>query len=126
MTVTVVNLKKMPKPDFRADRSTALGNPFYMNRESERELVCDQYEAYFLGNLNPDVAPVGFLSELDKILQAAKKGDITIGCWCAPKRCHCDTIKEYIDSEVEDAKVKADEIYKILSAGEALEVSDDT
>lgn len=99
MTVTVVNIRHQ-LADFRCDRLSPLGNPYYMPDESKRDEVCDRYYDYFHKSLNPDHAVKGFLEYLDKILKAASKRDITIGCWCAPKRCHCDTIKEYVESEV--------------------------
>ena len=99
MIIKVVNLRK-GKSDFKCDRTTALGNPFVLYSEKDRNKVCDEYEIYFQRNMNPDEAPPGFLEYLDEILQAAKKKDITLGCWCAPKRCHCDTIKKYLDIEL--------------------------
>ena len=99
MSITVVNMRDH-KADFRCDRKSAVGNPFVMHKEHERELVCTCYDAYFQECLNPDIAPPGFLEYLDEILQAAKQKDITLGCWCAPKQCHCDTIKAYLDSQI--------------------------
>ena len=86
MTITVVNLRARDA-DFYCDRSSPLGNPYRMASEDERGVVCDLYEELFYRYQNPDLAPPGWLEYLDKILQAAKKGDITLGCWCAPKRC---------------------------------------
>jgi hypothetical protein len=102
MTVKVVNLRLSSSPvDFVCDRTSPLGNPFNMKNfsKAERNRVCDLYEEHFATCLNPDYAPVGFLEYLDTICQAAAERDITIGCHCAPQRCHCDTIKNYIDSE---------------------------
>ena len=39
------------------------------------------------------------LKELDMIKTAAEKGDVHLVCFCAPQRCHCETIKEYCDEE---------------------------
>ncbi len=33
--------------DFRVDRQSPVGNPFYMNDENQRDIVCDKYESYF-------------------------------------------------------------------------------
>jgi hypothetical protein len=101
MTVTVINMRWGNKPDFRCDRASPLGNPFKMRdqSEAERHRVCVLYDSYFHQNLNPDVAPPGFLEALDEILTANCERDITLGCWCAPKRCHCETIKKYVDSQ---------------------------
>ena len=101
MTIIIANMRKGRKNvDFVCDRTSPLGNPFYMGNESERDYVCDSFDRYFQKNLNPDIAPVGFLEYLDEILQATKKGDVTLGCWCAPLRCHCTTIKNYVETQI--------------------------
>jgi hypothetical protein len=104
MTVKIVNLRYHKSPDFICDRTSPLGNPFRMRDQSmqERNRVCDEYYDYFHTNLNPDLAPVGFLEQLDQILRAATFSDISLGCWCVPKRCHCQTIKNYIDAELKN------------------------
>jgi hypothetical protein len=57
--------------------------------------VCDKYEVWFKEQLhsNGDV-----LHMLEKLHQHSLKGDINLGCFCAPRRCHCDTIKRYLDN----------------------------
>lgn len=40
--------------------------------------------------------------ELDRIIELAKNNDITLLCWCYPKRCHAETIKRYIESKLEE------------------------
>lgn len=103
MTVTVVNMySRVDKKDidFICDRTSPVGNPSKMNSNSTRDDVCEDYIDYFYHNLNPDLSPPGFLKYLDKILQAAKQRDIILGCWCAPRRCHCDTIKQYVEREL--------------------------
>lgn len=59
----------------RCDRQSRHGNPFRMQNESQRDFVCDQFEAKVLPNLD-----VSSLAGKDLL------------CWCAPKRCHCDAI----------------------------------
>lgn len=98
--VTVVNLRTFRGRVQRCDRSTPLGNPCVMKDEADRDFVCDWYHQYFYHNLNPDIAPSGFLEQLDHLIQMAKREPVMLGCWCAPKRCHCDTIKGYIEQEV--------------------------
>lgn len=106
--VTVVNMFTgidRDSIDFICDRSSPVGNPSQMGYKKNRDDVCEDYIDYFYHNLNPDLAPPGFLEYLDKILQAAQKRDIILGCWCAPRRCHCDTIKQYVEAEV--SKIEA-------------------
>jgi len=97
--VRIVNLRN-EKADFKCDRSTPLGNFNFINKGNNRDAVCNAYHRNFYDNLNPDNSPEGFLEYLDKILQEATKRPITIGCWCYPKRCHCDTIKSWLDTEL--------------------------
>ena len=53
--------------DFKVDRSSVLGNPYYMFDECMRDDVCIKYEMYFYKKLKTDAA---FKAELVKILRA--------------------------------------------------------
>ena len=98
MTITVVHVRKELN-NIYCGRGSALGNPFVMNNYSvaERDRVCDLYEVWFKQMLG-DITEIAFHTQLDIIFKASKEGDINLGCYCAPKRCHCDTIKAYIES----------------------------
>jgi hypothetical protein len=101
------------------DRRSALGNPFELSGEESRDDVCDAYQDYFdavLAGRLPSVVAVEiaksrkshlsrswrrpthseFMAELDRLELLAKDGPIGLGCWCHPKRCHCDTIAAYL------------------------------
>lgn len=80
----------------RVDRSSVLGNPFYMYNESQREAVCDRYEEYFSTTVK--LRRKDFMDELHRIYVLSLEQDITLLCWCSPKRCHAETIKRYIES----------------------------
>ena len=80
----------------RVDRSSVLGNPFHIDHESKRDLVCDQYEIYFNNKLNKGT-DLAFIGELNRIYELYKTYDITLLCWCSPKRCHAETIKRYLE-----------------------------
>ena len=82
----------------RVDRSSVLGNPFYMANESERDEVCDKYELYFAEKLKTDKAFVNELRRLYKIHQ--QYGRLELFCWCAPKRCHAETIKRFLEKYI--------------------------
>lgn len=71
-----------------------LGNPYFMKTESDRDDVCDKYETYFHNRLQTDPE---FKSKVLSILSS--ETDVVLGCYCAPKRCHCDTIKAYLEQE---------------------------
>lgn len=56
-------------------RPSPYGNPFTMHFEEMRDEVCDRFEKERL-----PVLDVSHLRGKDLV------------CWCAPKRCHCDSI----------------------------------
>ena len=100
----IVNLRDFKLMDgeelVRVDRSSVLGNVYKMkdNSEEERDRVCDLYEVYF----NKKVKEIGeFRNEVIRIYRMVRDGkDVALGCWCAPKRCHAEYIKEFIESYV--------------------------
>ena len=57
------------------------------------------FDNFFHANLNPDVAPVGFLEELDKLITIKKKRDVVLKCNNATgnKKCPCAIIKSYLE-----------------------------
>jgi hypothetical protein len=82
--------------NIRVDRSSVLGNPFTLNTESNRDRVCDRYEKYFIDKLD-SVNPQS--KEIRRIISLIDRGhDINLQCWCSPKRCHAETIKEFLDA----------------------------
>lgn len=80
----------------RVDRASVLGNPFHMYNESERDAVCDKYQVYFDKKVT-DKTDVLFMNELRRIYKIAKNNKVYLACWCAPKRCHAETIKNFIE-----------------------------
>jgi hypothetical protein len=66
-----------------------------MANESQRDAVCDKYDVYFKRMQSFDKA---FKDELDRLYSILKEfGKLELFCWCAPKRCHAETIKEYLE-----------------------------
>lgn len=73
----------------RVDRGSEWGNPFIMARmtEQERACVCDLFEVYAIWRLTVDpewLAPL--------------RGK-HLACWCAPKRCHAETLLRLANKE---------------------------
>lgn len=77
-----------------------LGNPFPMRTEGDRDKSCSDYENWFNECIRNKVPEI--LEEIERLLELAKRGDLTLLCWCAPKRCHCLTIKKYLESKLHD------------------------
>ena len=96
--VRVVNLMQYKLKDgevlIKVDRSSPVGNPFYMRNEGMRDEVCDKYEAYFYKKVKEAGA---FRDYVAYIYRTALKQDVALGCWCAPKRCHANVIATFIN-----------------------------
>lgn len=95
--VEVINIKS-----FQGDRNTVvycgrpsvLGNPFHMRSEEQRSLVCEKYRLHFQKRIQEDGR---FRLELENLVDKAKQdGYLRLGCFCAPKSCHVDTIAAYV------------------------------
>lgn len=78
-----------------------LGNPFRMYKESQRDEVIDKYKDYFYWHIENDP---NFRKAVDYLVEISKFENIVLGCFCTPKKCHCDVIKEYIDSRHKEWK----------------------
>ena len=88
----------------RVDRSTPLGNPFIMYSERERDEVCNDYVEYFDTMVANREKNHEFIVALTEIFSAANRYDnVYLCCWCAPKRCHAETIKNYVERCLYDA-----------------------
>lgn len=74
------------------DRPGPLGSPFTLDHESNRDEVCGQYETWLRAKLREGDETVG--RALGRIAALHRRGyKIALQCWCAPNRCHADTIK---------------------------------
>jgi hypothetical protein len=107
----VKNEKKYPAGTIlaRIDRTTALGNPFYMADESKRDEVCDKFEEYFRNSvLEAKNLPASNKNDslrkaydyLMHLRELSGKGQLVLLCWCKPKRCHGDTIAAWINKHL--------------------------
>jgi len=103
--IQIVNLRSGKSPvepwEVYVDRRSPLGNPFKMkgNSEEERNRVCDEYDAWLNEALrtNPLVH-----AEFQRLLNLYRMhGQLSLYCWCAPKRCHAESIAAYIGSMCE-------------------------
>ena len=83
--------------NFQVDRSTPLGNPYYMNDESERNNVCDKYAAYLATSYN---SKADIAKEINRIMDARTRSNVVLLCWCYPKRCHAEEIIKLIKEKL--------------------------
>jgi len=101
----------------RVDRSSPVGSPYHLddkNDPSQRSLVCELYHDYFSKIVDKSITneqlnsfyayPINraaFLGYIQYITSMAKKRRVALGCWCAPRQCHAETIKAYIEEQLE-------------------------
>lgn len=99
MSIRIVNLRTYkPIPNeilIKVDRSTPVGNPFPLGREADRDAVCDMYIDHFNERIKHNSR---FVDYIYHIVSTARTTNIALGCWCAPKRCHAETIKSYVEN----------------------------
>jgi len=90
--------------DVKVDRTSILGNPFYMQNESQRDEVCDKYEEYFQEKMKNDEE---FRREVERLCNLhIKHSKLNIFCWCTPKRCHAETILRGIIKYCSNLRIK--------------------
>ena len=114
--ITIANLKRT-KSCIPLDRTSILGNPFWMQDESQRGAVIEAYRRW-LWNMMEGVDRTYRIAEifgvkvsttykrpttdqvkealLNLCIQYKKEGVLTIGCWCKPKDCHLDVVASAI------------------------------
>lgn len=108
MTIILKNLNyEIPAEDspwqVRIDRGfSILANPYKMKTksETERQLVVARYRRWFQQNC---ARKDKFLEEVYRLYEIHKKyGKLELFCWCTPKRCHGDVIKNYIETALRE------------------------
>ncbi len=103
--IEIMNLRheKPSQPfDFYVDRRVAVGNPFYMESEKVRNIVCDDYIEWFEA-ATKELGSDSIIHNLNEMIQTYKiHNRLRLFCWCTPKRCHAETIKKYIEQSMEE------------------------
>ncbi|MGL4949302.1 MAG: DUF4326 domain-containing protein [Anaeroplasmataceae bacterium] len=97
--VRIINLKTY-KPFteetlVKVDRTSVLGNPFYLKTEADRSSVIFKYNNYIIDKIK--CCDEKIITELNRILLLCKKGDVALGCWCTPKECHSDILLKLLE-----------------------------
>jgi len=100
-TTKVVNLYKDDYDVYigRAGRgeSGSFGNPFSI-KQFGRDGSIEKFKEYFLRRVEDD------LTFRDKVLDLRGK---TLGCFCAPKRCHGEVIVEWLEEQNKEWTARA-------------------
>jgi hypothetical protein len=117
MAIKVVNkhFHKPTKNDIYCGRGSALGNPFTINKPSSVANVGTRAKAveYFKFYLDNKLAAKDerIRNAMNQIYIKAKNGDVNLVCYCAPKACHCDYIKEVVESKLPKNKITQQKLF---------------
>ena len=77
-------------------RPSALGNPFRLYREEDRAAVIRDYEDWLAEQLLDPSSPASI--EIHRLAGLARRQELCLVCFCAPKACHADIIKRTIEA----------------------------
>lgn len=102
MKVFVIHVKNAGKVPKNAHyefcgRQSVFGNPEYMAGEWNRNRVCDAFDVYFPQALAVNLN--GIRDAFDRLKEISLSKDVYLGCFCFPKRCHCNTIKRSLEGK---------------------------
>lgn len=108
MIQVVSKYKHTPtESDIYIGRGSPLGNPYtsIQDRKTKAEHVCSSREEsvanfrnYLLERI--EMKDKTITTALNKIWKLAKNGDVYLVCFCKPKSCHGDVIKEIIEKKL--------------------------
>ena len=117
--IQILNLRhtKPVNPwDVKVDRSSVLGNPFVMETEAERDEVCERYSKYFEIMMQNKSAAWEEINNLCNVYLKHKQ--LNLFCWCAPKKCHAETIRAEILSRLQLRTIPIEtDKFKVIIAG---------
>lgn len=76
--------------------ASPLANPFHIGPGQNRDKVLAHYREWLLERIEAGDTPI--IKELGRIKALSKEGDVRLVCWCKPKRCHGDIIRDVLES----------------------------
>lgn len=76
-------------------RPSVLGNPYRIGIDGDRAQVIEKFRAHLDEVLQDPTHPV--TRRITELALIARDGDLFLVCFCAPKSCHGDVIKEAIE-----------------------------
>jgi hypothetical protein len=113
MSITISNIRQNPKGEYIGRENKTFGvnesplaNPFALKRESERDGVIEEYRVWLEDNLYHRLRSFSAASIRNEIERLKKiyvdTGELNLVCWCFPRRCHGEVIREIILRELDE------------------------
>jgi len=103
--ISIVNRKTYRGEGVYIGRPSLLGNPFRIGEHGTRDAVISKYRAWLWRQIQQQNE---VYRELLRLAEVARKGDLTLICWCKrpnrPVSCHGDILKAavtWISSAIE-------------------------
>jgi hypothetical protein len=98
-TITIANKHRLfcvGEDDFHIGRGSPLGNPYPITSTISRDEVIARYETWLKDAIKANDIKV--LNELTNIAVKVMQADTNVRliCFCAPKRCHGEIIKQTV------------------------------
>ena len=85
--------KKKSSDGIYMGRGSVLGNPFLIGKDGDREEVIELYRSWLWDRIKEPGRDKKIWGELKRLLEIWKiDGELTLSCFCFPKRCHCEVI----------------------------------
>jgi len=100
MRVDIKNKKTYSGPGVYVGRPSALSNPFKIGRDGTRDEVIAKYAVWLDERLREDCAAKTAFNDLLETLRLFE--EVTLICWCAPKRCHAEVIRDKLFEVLND------------------------
>jgi len=111
--ITVVNKHwhTPTKNDVYCGRGSPAGNPYShlpstisgIIKVSSREEAVAKFRNDFLKRYRNDVMFYDFVQQLASRERSGQ--DTNLVCFCAPNICHCDVIKEWVESQIDQSQL---------------------
>jgi hypothetical protein len=103
--IRIINKKTSNESGVDIGRPSPLGNPFShlpdtlaAFRVASRDEAIKRYRDWLLEQLRDNTGVCKVFWDLVKFYKDF--GELTLVCWCVPKRCHGEVIKELIEKAV--------------------------
>lgn len=95
LDITVVNKHHKEDGEY-IGRGSPLGNPWPIDAKpgETREVVIARYRVYLQQQIQKNDESV--CNELNRLASMAMKGPLNLKCFCSPRACHGDVIKEFL------------------------------
>ncbi len=117
--IRIVNKHKHTptRTDIYIGRGSVFGNPYShmdgtkaLYKVATREEAIEKYREWFHKERLNNVALYDKLNQM--IGWLVNGGDINLVCYCAPKPCHADVIKQYLEYVVEQHQQVYNDVFK--------------